>query len=623
MSWFNNINLPDGAKTAIGDEQFGVPNDGIQDAAPALQAAIDEVSAAGEYSILQLRPGTYLLGATIIHAPNVHVCGAGKESTIIRQAPSAPTPLWRFVVGNAAISRTALSDVTIQGTGDSSLTSAAARTGTGISLTSCLFTHIFNVNVWDFVIGIDVNDGSASVNFSAYNKVGPEMEVNRCTTGIRALANANGNRFEDVRVFFSFGDVDEGIGVDVDNAAALTFDGCQFESCDTCMRVRNSGGYPANQELQLVVEGCYFEPGINIYTTTVGTSYDIEIIESAVNISSDIVQLCFRGNRYSGQSGTAIIPVESLSEFDGYMKPFFGPRVDGTALARRNYVQNGQVLNWNAANIPGWATAGAPTLTEDVVTFVTGVRSLSAVATTVPDQVGVSFIVSDECEWITFGFRYQVVLGTSLIIVGQSGAGNLVQYPDLVLSAGVWQVGYVTVRRDVTSNAAALSFALLEVGAEILIDEIWAFSGRYAATPTQYGQRIELLPAPIKIAGETAQTTNRVWGPINILDLPTAPGGAVGAFAAAPRGVVGGIIRLSMTVTNSPAGLLTNFHRVYLDIPAATPVAAGFGWLFAVYGLHEHTIDYTVLDTTISGGTGVGDGFQYDYEVELVAWVLE
>lgn len=616
-----NLNLPSILALDASSVVSIVPNTGV-DVSAQVQAALDAASAAGERTGGVMRlvfpAGTYILNSTIVHPTNVIVEGVGR-TTIFLQGSSAPSPLWRFVPAgtNAAISRTELRNCLLQGSGEAVI---ANRTGTGISMMSTLFTRIIEVEIWDFVIGIDLNDGTNNVFFSAYNTIGPMVEVNRCTTGIRAYANANNNRIVGTRVFFSYGATDNGIGIDIDNAAALSVEGCAIEACDTCMRVRNTGGYPANQELQLTVTGCYFEPGTNPDTLTVGSSYDIPLVEGDPTVSSDIAEVIFSANRYSGNLGTANIPAEGLHKFDGYLRPFFGARIDGAAAPKKNMVRNGQVLYFNSTIVPGWATAGAPTFVADTVNFVTGNRSLDVTATTALDQMGVSFLVSDESEWITFGFRYQILVGTDLIVLGQSGP-DLVQYADPTPTPGTWQVGYVTIRRNQASNAAALSFSLRAIGARVLIDEIWAVGGRYATTSPEYGERIELLDAPLTLVSGS-DTGNLAWGPIDITNLPAILGAPLNTFSTAPRGVVGCIVRMSIDVTGG-AGVLAAQHRMYIDVPGVGAfIPASYAWLQAVYGAMEHTTDVTIRDTILTGGVNVGDGLAFDYNVELIAWVL-
>lgn len=156
----------------------------------------------------------------------------------------------------------------------------------------------------------------------------------------------------------------------------------------------------------------------------------------------------------------------------------------------------------------------------------------------------------------------------------------------------------------------------------MLIDEIWAVQGRYAVNPPQYGERIELLPAPIPIIVGT-NNANLAWGPVDITDLPAVLAPPLDDFSAAPSSVIGCVIRMSMDVTGAPAGVMATQHRMYVDIPAAGAlIPASFAWLHPVYGAMEHTTDIVVRDTVLTGGVNVGDAFAFDYRVELIGWVL-
>lgn len=600
------------AEIAVNVREFGAVGDGVADDTTAIQAAID-AAAAGSIKTVVMPPGSYRITDTIEHRAGVVVRGAGSPSTTIVQSSGA-SPVWRFVSG---VVRGELTELTIRGQGGDVI---ANRTGTGVSVVGALFVTVSNVEIWDFMLGIDLSDGTP---YSAYNVVGPRVEVNRCTTGLQALANCNDTLIFRSRVFYSFGANDDGIGIDIVDASSLTLLSNTIESADTCVRVRSG---PANS-LRALIQGNYLEPGSNPISTTVGSAYDVVVDSSSGASNHNVVH--GRANTVSAARGTLDLRPSAGHSWDAPSSVPFGAMIAESAEPKRNLVRNGSIGYYNTSNLPDWFVTNGATFTaaDGVGEFVTGVRSLRATASAINSSVANAFNVSDPgVEWITVGVRYKVLSGTGFSVTAASGA-NLAQRPDPRPADDTWRELHVTVRRDPTSTVGAVHVLpdSLNATGECLIDEVWAVAGRHAINSTQYGERIELLPAPIVIASATNLNANSLWGPIDLTDLPTALSSPLDEFSTAPLGVCGGILRLRLVVHDAGgSGLLASHNWIYADVPGAAPlISSTVQRVTAIYG--NNPVEGTVVlrTTSVSGGVNRASGtLPYDYEVALVGWIL-
>lgn len=592
-----------------------IPVGGFVDATAAIQAALDTAAGANAGSQYRTRVlfegGDFRVEGTILVPSGVSIVGVGPTTRFI-QVGAAP------VFSFANVIRGSLEDCFVQGQG---IAVIANRVGTGIVMSTSQFVDIRNVQVWDFARGIDVGDGSPFTGYASIRNV----EVNRCTSGIRALQNSNVVTIQSSRVFFSYGAADEGVGIDIDSASAISIIDVAVDGADECIRIRNAA---APSYLQAFVAGCYFEPGTNPDTLTVGSAYDIELQSTG----SDADQLTWMANQISANRYRATIPPSSLHRFDTPSREFFGAAFDGGAQPKRNYVRNGRIDYYNPAFVPGWAAGGGLGLAVATAPgeFFTGVRSFRATATTPLSSLSSTFVVTDDADWITVCVRYRVLSGAGFLISAQSG-NNLGQYADFeVTPANEWRIAYVQVRvdPDIQTNPALraaaaniLPDAINGVG-ECLVDEVWAVPGRHAVVGTQYGERIEMLDAPITVLSRTGLVANDAFGPVDLLTLPATLAPPLDDFSTAPRGVIGAILRLRMNVTGG-AGALANQHWAYVDIPAAGGVVpATVQRVVANYGALDHEATVILRDTSLTGGAIVGDGFAYDYSVALVGWIV-
>lgn len=569
----------------------------------ALNTALATASALGFRNRVYIPPGDYAMGATIQHPANVIVFGTG-PNTILRFA--AGVSAWNFATG---FLRAELGYLQILG-----VFGSAAPIGVDLDTSQRVWLH--DLQIWDFQIGVRISGGTP---FSAYNTIGPNVEVNRSTViGVQALENANANRIVSSRVFFTYNGTSDAIGIDVSSAEVLEVDDVQVEAADVCVRVRNTNGL-----LHVNVHDCYLEPGTNPDTSAIGRLFDVDVD----NLFDGIETVIFRNNAYSGLLGSAELPPEGLVDFDGYNRPFFGGRFGGQATPKRNYVFNGELLYYGLPTVlPGWGSSGSIPNLSSSGTFVTGVRSLEAQATGTDSTVSVGFTVTDDgVQWVTCGVRFQVVAPNVGFTFTATVGGNSRQYPVVAWSAGEWHEAWVTVPVDPANKAGAVAFVIDSVAGTgtILIDEAWAVPGKYATSSTQNAERVQLLPAPVPIVDRAAVVANEVYGPVDLLTLPSTLAAPYDTMSTAPTGVVGAVLRVEITTNSGGGGLLANHHWVYVDVPASGSVPATFSFTPAIYDAQPVSGEVTVRDTTISGGYNAGDGFSTDYTIYLVAWVLD
>lgn len=595
------------------------PNSGV-DVGPALNDLLASVAGdgTGPRQTVLLDNGIYEIGTTISHPPNLVVAGAG-PGTVLQQANDIPI-VWDFQHG---FLRSALADLQIQGQGRLDPLDFSLRQGIGVDLAQTQQVLIRQVQIWDFLTGLRMTDGVA---FSSYHDIGPHVEVNRCTTGIYAREQINVSKIHDSRVFYSYGVADEGIGIDFDSPGSLEIQSCAIEAADTCIRARNTSATYAS-----IIDNNFLEPGTNPTTLTVGSLYDIDVI----NRSDGTEMFHMRGNIQSGGNGDISLPTEGFVDCDAYSRAYFGARYSGAAVPKRNLVRNGAILYYNLPDaLPNWFGGGvSPTLAQDTVNFVTGVRSLSVTApAAINSSVFATFQVSDPgVQWVTCGIRYQVLPGnTGFFFTGSVGANNA-QYTDPVPSGGIWQEAQVQVEVDPANRTGSISINPDSVAGTgtVLVDEVWAVAGRYAVPSGQYGERIEMLQAPIPIYAVTGVTGNVAWPPagtIDITDLPNVLAPPLDDFSTAPEGVVGGIFRMTMSVPGAAStAVLSGAFYTTIGVPGAgaTTIAASTQRVTAIFGQVPNTATVMVRDTTVSGVIILATGIATNFDIALIGWILQ
>src|SRR5690606_631548 len=156
-----------------------------------------------------------------------------------------------------------------------------------------------------------------------------------------------------------------------------TIEGTAVESADTCIRVRNTnGGTVLN-----MAGGNYWEPGTNPTTSKQGSKYDIDVPSKSDGTES-IREV---GNTQSGNHASVTIDPEGFHEIHGFTQPFYGARINGAAVAKKNLVRNGRFNYWGYPNnLPNWASfINGIVATEETGSYVTGQRSMRVTATSV------------------------------------------------------------------------------------------------------------------------------------------------------------------------------------------------------------------------------------------------
>ncbi|MEM7125084.1 MAG: glycosyl hydrolase family 28-related protein [Chloroflexota bacterium] len=571
--------------TVINVVDWGALGDGVADDTDPIQKAIVAAHDGGGCTVY-IPEGTYRITATIQHFSNVVVRGCG-YSTVIRK--SGGTPAWIFSEGM----RAELSHLQIDGQEESEI---------GLQMSRSHFIHVHHVQLWDFDTGIVMSDGSS---FSAYNTIGPEVEVNRCPIGVQADVHCNASTITGSRIFHSL-DGGSGIGLDVADTGGLTVMGTTIEPADLCLRVR---GQPICHFI-----GNYFEPGDFSRLT-----FDIDVPESVDGAA--IVR--GEGNVYNGY-GIAKLPTSSAHYWDGNSQGAFGAFTNGASSPKRNLTRNGDLRIWGGFphNVPNWAVLNSAVMAEETTDFITGTRSVRITQNAEGfDGLQLGFLLSDPgVRWVTVGCRYKVIQGSGFFI-GASAGHPPRQLTDTELSGGSWQESHLQIPVLPSTNLGTVSLVVSTQG-EVLIDEVWVVPGRFATESTQYGERIELLDAPIPILSRMDVISNEVQGPIDITNLPDMLVGPIAGLATAPLGVVGCLLRIHIQTDDGGGAMLTNPHYTYIDIPGTDLIPTQVQRVYSQWSQQVNDEMIIVRSTMISGGYQAGDGLPSDYEWQLIGWIM-
>lgn len=616
----------------ISVRDFGAVGDGVTDDTAAIQTALDAAALHGGIQTVIIPPGNYVVTSTINHPPKVAVRGAGSAATYIQQQNDA-SPVW--VIPPGGNQRAHLSDLRINGqpqlidpvspTDGNYIPYLDAlfgtRSGVGLSLRAATFVTVRDVEIWDFEIGIDLADGTTA--FSGYNMIGPQVGVNRCDTGVQAIGDCNSTTIFGSRVYYCYGLDNVGVAVNVNGAGGLTLMGNTFEASDCCLRIRAD----ATDHLQVFVASNYLEPATNPRTGAEGSVYDIVVEDLgplASNNDGRMVQGL--GNVVSGNRAFADLRPSSIHQWDGPSSLSFGARYSGAAQTKRNLVRNGGFGYYNPTWMPDWTVTNL-TFSEDN-DFVTGVRSLrlESVLNNLSSLTNEFDVGDRSLEWITIGVRYKVESG-AFRVTAQAGANNAQRHDEGPL--GVWKEMHVTIRRPPNSATARVQITPDwdgMSGGVCYVDEVWAVAGRFAVEPTQYGERVELLDAPITISGDSVYAGGP-WGLVDILDLPAALPSPLGGLATAPAGVIGGIFKLSIMVDAPTAGILADHNWLSIRAPGAGPgaalIPATHNRVTAIYGNQPAEAHFTIRATQVQGELNRGDAtLACHYAIQLVGWIL-
>jgi hypothetical protein len=226
---FGELNLPGKAVHSV--LAHGASMDPNVDSTAAFQEALDNCSADGGGivlvpPVLNIASQRYTIqGTGITIPPNVQLVGAGTRS-MLRCRPNAGEAAISFASG---INRGGARDLVLLG-------NDAAPLGIGVSFVGSQRNRIENLQIWDFVIGVDVSD---TTPFSAYN-LAVDVEINRCTSrGYRIQQSANGITIIGGRVFYTFDGANGAVAVDIEDARAVSILGLAVEAYDIGLRVAN------------------------------------------------------------------------------------------------------------------------------------------------------------------------------------------------------------------------------------------------------------------------------------------------------------------------------------------------------------------------------------------------
>jgi hypothetical protein len=210
-------------------EWFG-ENDtpGTTDMAPAINAAFASISA----GTVKLLPTTYYLGSQILVTKSeVHLIGAGKESTKLVYTKNDGTSAVKFSTGvNSNIARCTLRDFRIYG-----FDGATATNGTGLELVDIALFVLEDLYIEGFKNG--TNNAKGIATYGHTNNVFKRVTVAHCNINVYFGENPNAHaagidvdyfRFEECIFVNSTSEDGYNVYFDCNYVNNLMFEGCEF-----------------------------------------------------------------------------------------------------------------------------------------------------------------------------------------------------------------------------------------------------------------------------------------------------------------------------------------------------------------------------------------------------------
>jgi hypothetical protein len=315
--------------TNVKDKLYGAKGDGVTDDAPAIQAAINAVFAAGGGTVFLPR-GTYAIATGLVMKPYVTIRGEGQYVTIIKSkqtgagaAIGGPNP---WLIYGSDVTHGRFMYLTLRGPGVTGL-----NTG-GVRLVHSVVNNVRHI-IFSFV-RIEEIAGDAVSIIDPILSYFDDVEIVNCSKNGFLMTGGTSFRFRacyvaacaqsgyklDTVVYAGFDSCASeynGCNYDLKSSSNITYNGC---GCETSWDV--SAAYPGTHYRQVggvgvVYLGCYasqFDAG------QVHPNYYIEVIGGYAHI------IGFRGNSsVNGPTGGIYhFDSEAIVNFDGPMI-FSGP----------------------------------------------------------------------------------------------------------------------------------------------------------------------------------------------------------------------------------------------------------------------------------------------------------
>ena len=529
--------------------------------------------------------------------------------------------------------------------------------GIGIDLDNALFCRVFDVQVWEFDIGVRFNAGAAST-YSGYNVL-ERFEINSCRIGVFMGIATNANTVQNGRVWNSVvlydatssgGARQEGFGIVVAGSGGpigpsggngVLISGVAVERTEVCLFVQ--------QSRDLTVIGCYFEPG----DTPPGGAPDFPQYAAGsypfgrerrrcLNIDAASEAVHFVGtltsepNNPSGETSWtpayATMAPETRTELqyssfpasgNSFAVNAYGGALHGATAPYVNRIKNADMSRgaWQ------WPTASMGTGSQVIEpgSYVIGGRSLRL---TVGDNVLFymyqNVVLNSGLRSVTVSVRYRLLSAApnAFRFALYHGATRLGFFSD-VEAGGVssqWKTraltgrfdglaGGVTGPRTLQVRIYPYSDAFFAAGQQVLIDSVWLVDGEYGAPYRPYTEGIEILRGDDREVFLSGVNRTTPFGPTSL--LPTN----------VPANAVGMIIDVRIQSTAAA----TTFTYLRVDDNEGTVQTRDF---WALVNNKYTQADYLMPITPggmlpqwqLFGPTT--DGNQVSYNVRVKAWIL-
>jgi hypothetical protein len=593
-------------------EDGAIPDNGVTDNRPMIQATLDAVGAAGGGIVLvpPAWPGQFFYRGTLSIPLQVTLAGLGDRSNLSAD-PGA---------GAAAIAFQQSAQPHRGGIENLILFGVDALASTGIDLSGAHFVNLEHFQIWEFGIGLVLSDGVT--DYAGQNDV-RHFEINSCPIGIRAYRFCNQCSVQVGRIKLCRND-GNGIGLDLRDVDALALSRMVVEDFDKGVKIEG--------RVRVSLRDIYWEGDLppdpqNPDPPPLGIWMDIRPApESTVRIENSVANVS-RSYVLGGSLEDAITTDEQSHIFNG-------ARRHHAAAPERNLFENGDfrrsVVDGGLPPAPWLTNTGTGTCVEVLGDVFTPPRSLDVTRTAnANDGIQVFFHVPELPDSVTVMVRYKNLTSLAPFFALLSGA-NVVQFLDErpATEETGWRIAAMSVALDRNVPPAELGRLRLiltadqngigQNGGTIRIDEVWAVIGRTAAPSRAHSHHVELLPAPVILAARNTQ----IPATFDPIDLTEGKGPAY-----PPRGAVGALIGLrGQALLPGPPDPDPNHigRPLHLLLRPFVQDAAGRRYFLPIaHQQAEVDRQFLVRSMTIVDGAAMATkDYFVDYQVELLGWIL-
>jgi hypothetical protein len=591
---------------------------------------------------------------------NAELFGEGRERSFLHYAPddiATAAPAIQF--SPKASSRTMLHDLTILGPPPKDPkedppppygSPDVSPLNTGLKLFRSGFGMVYNVSIWHFAVGIDLDPAPDAMTPTAFTGVTAieHFEITGCPTGIKMRDATNGVYIASGRILYAVkltGDpvtAEEGIGIDIQGTYgpvgpgggnAVVISQVTIEPAVICIRIENSH--------DISVIGCYFEPG--------KTEFESEGLPQRrmVEIDEASERLVFLGNVMSNPDingvpeqdwtpvnvlqvpeSRGVIDLHAFADSgDAHKVNGFGAGIHGATAAHANHIRNGDMsrgtMYWNLVGI------GAVSMSAGVV----GKSSLMLVSSsTVTHHMAQDFMVDHGVRSITANVRYRfsepIVADKSafrielVLLEGDPETETVIGfYTDTDPDPSAWRLRSLTARFDGSAGGVVgpRKFRIklypyhVNVGPGvanqfILMDSVWVVDGEYAAPYRPYIEGLEVLPDDKRLNLFLGLNTHTNLSPSSIAAGTPIPANAVGMIT-------------EVSIEGSDATATDTFVRIVDDSGTGGPGETRT--IHAYVDGRPTVVEYTVpLNGTPTWETvGAGGSNAISYHIRVKAWI--